>query len=205
MVELMAEVADTLIKHRKRLNDIATVLARHGLASLAARGSGIVGLAPVEDLVHRIVAPGDIDATEGERLRAALTELGTTFIKFGQMLSLRPDVVGEDIAQELSKLQADVPPDPPGVGQHTVEAQLGKPVLAAFGSFDAAPFASGSVAQVHRATLADGTAVAVKVLHDGADAKVREDLDLMKALISNKKTRSWRSCARRSWWQSSPP
>jgi ubiquinone biosynthesis protein len=180
----MAEVTDTLIKHRKRLNDIATVLGRHGLAALAARGGNVVGLPPVEDLVHRVVAPEEIDATEGERLRAALTELGTTFIKFGQMLSLRPDVVGEDMAQELSKLQAQVPPDPPGVGQRTVEAQLGKPVLAVFGSFDAEPFASGSVAQVHRATLADDTAVAVKVLHDGADDKVREDLDVMRALAA---------------------
>ena len=68
--------------------------------------------APVEDFVHHVVAPEDVDASDGERLRGALTELGTTFIKFGQMLSLRPDVVGEDTANELSKLQANVPTRP---------------------------------------------------------------------------------------------
>jgi len=132
------------------------VLARHGLATWAARGSGIAGVGPMESLVRRVVKPEEIEATDGERLRGALSELGTTWIKFGQMLSLRPDVVGQDVAAELSKLQASVPPDPPGVGQGTVEAQLGHPVSELFGSFDPEPFASGSVAQVHRATLRDG-------------------------------------------------
>ena len=180
----MAEVAATLVKHRDRLNEIARVLARHGLAAWAARGKGIAGIGPVESLVNRAVSPGDKDASDGERLRGALVELGTTYIKFGQMLSLRPDLVGEDTASELTKLQATVPADPPGVAQRNAEAQLGKPVGELYGSFDPEPFASGSVAQVHRATLVDGTAVAVKVLHDGADVKVEEDLELMHALAS---------------------
>ena len=113
-----------------------------------------------------------------------MTELGTTYIKFGQMLSLRPDLVGEDVADELSKLQATVPADPPGVAQRNAEAQLGRPVSELFGSFEAEPFASGSVAQVHHATLVDGTAVAVKILHDGADVKVHEDLELMQAVAA---------------------
>ncbi len=180
----MSDVAGALVKHRKRLNEVLSVFARHGLASWAARGGRIADIAPVEDFVHHVVAPEDVEATDGERLRGALTELGTTFIKFGQMLSLRPDVVGEDTANELSKLQAKVPPDPPGVGQATVESQLGKPVSELFGSFEPEPFASGSVAQVHRAALADGTAVAVKVLHAGAEVKVREDIELMKAVAA---------------------
>jgi ubiquinone biosynthesis protein len=94
--------------------------------------------------------------------------LGTTWVKFGQMLSLRPDVVGADVAAELEQLQGAVPADPPGVAQRTVESELGKGVADLYGSFEAEPFASGSVAQVHRATLDDGTAVAVKVVHDGA-------------------------------------
>ena len=178
----MTDVTGTLVKHRKRLNEIARVLVRHGLASWVARGEGIAGLEPVEKLVHRVTAPDEAEATDGERLRDAFTELGTTFIKFGQMLSLRPDVVGEDVANELSKLQANVPHDPPGVGQATVEAQLGHPVSELFSSFDTDPFASGSVAQVHRAALPDGTPVAVKVLHAGADAKVREDVELLQAV-----------------------
>ena len=180
----MADVTGTLLKHRKRLNEIAAAMARHGLASWAARGGGIAGLAPIENLVHRVVSEEDISASDGERLRGALAELGTTAIKFGQMLSLRPDVVGKDIADELALLQAEVPADAPGVAVGTVEAQLGKPVTELYLSFDREPFASGSVAQVHRATLSDGTPVAVKVLHDRADAKVREDLELLEALAA---------------------
>ncbi len=180
----MPEFAETLVKHRKRLNEVVGVFARHGLAAWAARGGSIAGIAPIENLVNRVVAPDEVEASDGERLRGALSELGTTFIKFGQMLSLRPDVVGEDMATELSKLQATAPPDPPGVGQATVEAQFGRSVSELFGSFETEPFASGSVAQVHRATLLDGTAVAVKVLHAGADVKVGEDIELMRALAA---------------------
>ena len=122
----MAEVAATLVKHRQRLNEIARVLARHGLAAWAARGSGIADVGPVESLVSRAVPPAEREASDGERLRGALTELGTTYIKFGQMLSLRPDVVGEDIANELSKLQATVPADPPGVGPTERRGTAGK-------------------------------------------------------------------------------
>jgi ubiquinone biosynthesis protein len=180
----MAEVAGTLFKHRDRLNEMAAVLARHGLAEWAARGGAIATASPVDTMVHRVLSPEEMAASTGERLRGALTELGTTYIKFGQMLSLRPDVVGEDVADELSKLQATVPADPPGVAQRNAERELGGPVSELFGSFDADPFASGSVAQVHRATLVDGTAVAVKVLHDGADVKVHEDIELMQAVAA---------------------
>jgi ubiquinone biosynthesis protein len=180
----MPEVAATLIKYRQRLNEIGSVLARHGLAAWAARGSGIADLEPVQHLVNRVVSPEEREQSVGERLRGALTDLGTTAIKFGQMLSLRPDLVGEDVAAELGKLQATVPADPPGVGQATVEGELGQSVSELYGSFEAEPFASGSVAQVHRATLPDGTPVAVKVLHEGADLRVRDDLQLMAAVAS---------------------
>ena len=180
----MTDVTGTLLKHRKRLNEIAAALARHGLAAWAARGGGIAGFAPIENLVHRVVSDEDINASDGQRLRGALAELGTTAIKFGQMLSLRSDLVGKDIAEELALLQAQVPADPPGVAVRTVEAQLGKPIAELYQSFDPEPFASGSVAQVHRATLSDGTPVAVKVLHDRADTTVREDLELLEALAA---------------------
>ena len=101
----------------------------------------------------------------GQRLRGALSELGTTWIKLGQMLSLRPDLVGPDVAAELAQLQADVPADPPGSAEQTIKTDLGRDVSEAFSSFEAAPMASASVAQAHRATLPDGTAVVVKVVH----------------------------------------
>ena len=175
----MAELTGTLIAHRKRLSEVAAVLVRNGLETWVTRESGLLDAAALRKLRDHVVRPGVESLSEGERLRNALTELGTTWIKFGQMLSLRPDVVGSDVAAELEQLQGAVPADPPGVAQRTVESELGKGVADLYKTFDAEPFASGSVAQVHRATLHDGTTVAVKVVHDGAAERVREDLDLM--------------------------
>ena len=180
----MAELTDTLFVHRKRLGEFGAVLARNGLVDWVSRGSELLDTAVLRRLREHIVAPEVAELSEGERLRNALTELGTTWVKFGQMLSLRPDVVGSDVAAELEKLQGAVAPDPPGVAQQTVETQLGGPVAERYQSFEPEPFASGSVAQVHRAVLHDGTAVAVKVVHDGAPERVREDLEIMEALAA---------------------
>ena len=135
-------------------------------------------------LVHRVVSEEDVSASEGERLRAALAELGTTAIKFGQMLSLRPDVVGKDVADELALLQAEVPADAPGVAVGTVEAQLGKPVAELYGSFDRGavrvgfgrPGSPGDT-QRRNARCCEGVA-------RRADAKVRADLELLEALAA---------------------
>jgi ubiquinone biosynthesis protein len=179
----MTQLTGTLLTHRKRINEVVGVLARNGLADWVARTPGLVDSTVLERLSQRLGSDG-AELTRGERLRNALTELGTTWVKFGQMLSLRPDVVGADVAAELEQLQASVPADPPGVAARNVERALGKPVAEAYATFDTEPFASGSVAQVHRATLDDGTTVAVKVLHDGAAERVREDLKLMRAIAS---------------------
>jgi ubiquinone biosynthesis protein len=180
----VAELTGALIVHRRRLGEVARVLARNGLASWVPRGSGLIDQGTWEKLREEAVGPEVTELSQGERLRNALSELGTTWVKFGQMLSLRPDVVGADVAAELEQLQGAVPADPPGVAQRTVESELGKGVGDLYGSFEPEPFASGSVAQVHRATLDDGTAVAVKVVHDGAAERVREDLELMAALAA---------------------
>ncbi len=166
------------------MNEVADVLARYGFAAWVQRGGGLLEAGLVKRLSDRVVDPEIAELSAGERLRRALIELGTTWIKFGQMLSLRPDVVGADVADELSKLQASVPADPSGLAQALVESELGAPVGDLYGSFEAAPFASASVAQVHKATLKDGTAVAVKVLHDGVERRVLDDLDLMQAVAT---------------------
>ncbi|MGH8979004.1 MAG: ABC1 kinase family protein [Acidimicrobiia bacterium] len=173
-----------LMRHRARLDEIASVFAKYGFAAWVQRGSGLVSTRIMQGLVDRHVDPQIVSMSDGERLRRALTELGTTWVKFGQMLSLRPDVVGDDAAEELGKLQATVAPDPPGVAQALVERELGAAVSDHFGSFDPEPMAAGSVAQVHRATLPDGTAVAVKVLHDGVEHRVLADLELMEAIAA---------------------
>jgi ubiquinone biosynthesis protein len=173
-----------LMRHRARLDEIAGVFAKYGFAAWVQRGSGLVGTRLVQGLVDRHVDAQIVAMSDGERLRRAVTELGTTWVKFGQMLSLRPDVVGADVAEELARLQATVATDAPGVAQALVERELGGAVSDIFGSFDPEPMASGSVAQVHRATLRDGTAVAVKVLHDGVEHRVLADLELMEAIAA---------------------
>ena len=174
----------TLVRHRERLDEIGEILATYGFAAWVQRGSGLVSGRILQGLADHYVDADTLAMSDGERLRRALTELGTTWIKFGQMLSLRPDVVGTDVAAELTKLQANVPPDPPGVAQALVERELGDSVAQLYERFDAEPLASGSVAQVHRATLHDGTAVVVKVLHDGMEHRVLDDLELMDGIAT---------------------
>jgi len=125
----------------------------------------------------------------GERLRLALEELGPVFVKMGQALSTRPDLLPPDIAIELSKLQDQVPPFPGVEAQAEVERALGRPVAELFAAFELQPLASASVAQVHAATLrsADGgktpgLEVIVKVLRPGIEETIRRDVDLMRML-----------------------
>ena len=126
----------------------------------------------------------------GARLRLACEELGPVFIKFGQALSTRPDLLPADVAAELSLLQDAVPPFPGGQARERVEAALGAPVGQLFSHFDERPLASASVAQVHAARLpgaADGSpgmAVVVKVLRPGVEDAVRRDLELLHALAA---------------------
>jgi len=118
----------------------------------------------------------------GTRLREALEELGPIFIKFGQMLSTRPDLLPDDLALELARLQDRVPPFPGVEAQRLVEASLGGPLDRHFREFDLQPVASASVAQVHLATLHDGSAVAVKVLRPGIEHIIERDLALLDKL-----------------------
>src|SRR4051794_12375126 len=164
----------TLFAHRERIEEIASVLARNGLGLWARRGSGLLDHRVLQEVRAHVVGPDVAELSDGERLRNALTELGTTWVKFGQMLSLRPDIVGADIAGERARLQGAVAADPPGVAKRMVEAELGMDVAELYQSFEPEPFASGSVAQVHRATLQDGTAGAGQGLHDGPARRARE-------------------------------
>jgi ubiquinone biosynthesis protein len=173
-----------LVRHHERLDEIGEVLVKYGFAAWVQRGSGLLSARVTRGLVEHYVDPDIVAMSDGERLRRALTELGTTWIKFGQMLSLRPDIVGDDVAAELTQLQATVPPDQPGVAQALVERELGDSVSKLFASFDREPLASGSVAQVHAATLPDETPVVVKVLHDGVERRVLADLELMEGIAT---------------------
>ena len=119
------------------------------------------------------------DLARGVRLRKALEELGPVFIKFGQMLSTRRDLLPRDIADELAKLQDEVPPFPEAQSIANIEKAQGKPVGELFASLEAPPMASASVAQVHAAELHGGEQVVVKVVRPDIEPIIRQDLALM--------------------------
>jgi ubiquinone biosynthesis protein len=118
----------------------------------------------------------------GQRLRMALQELGPVFVKFGQLLSTRRDLIPLDIADELAGLQDDVAPFAADIAEHTVSEALGQPLNAVFAEFSSIPMASASVAQVHAAELASGTQVVVKIVRPDIAEVIREDIDVLNAL-----------------------
>lgn len=113
------------------------------------------------------------------RLVRAIEDAGVTFVKMGQMLSARPDLVPPTVAAALATLQSEAAPEPAGAAERVIEAELGVPVEELFASFDATPFAAASVAQVHRATTHDGASVVVKVQRPGAREQVAVDSDIL--------------------------
>jgi ubiquinone biosynthesis protein len=115
----------------------------------------------------------------GERLRLAFQALGPIFVKFGQLLSVRPDLIPEDIALELSKLQDRVPPFPPAEVEAALREAFGRPHAEVYKSFDLTPVASASVAQVHFAVLPDGREVAVKILRPGIRKTIVKDVAVL--------------------------
>ena len=116
----------------------------------------------------------------GVRLRQTLDDLGPTFVKFGQVLSTRSDILPDSVLAELQKLQDTVRPLPAGAAQAIVERELGAPVEEVFTRFDPEPLGSASIGQVHRAVLRDGEVVAVKVQRPEAPGRVESDLELMR-------------------------
>ena len=122
------------------------------------------------------------EGTRGEQLRLALEELGPIFVKFGQAVSTRRDLLPVDIADELAKLQDRVPPFPGNIAREIIERAQGRPVTETFASFEETPLAAASIAQVHAATLRDGTEVVVKVLRPEMRAVIQRDLEVLYAL-----------------------
>jgi ubiquinone biosynthesis protein len=119
-----------------------------------------------------------------QRLRLALEELGPTFIKLGQVLSTRPDLVPPEFITELQKLQSNVTPFSSDLALEIVKSELGRPIEEVFASFDKVPVAAASLAQVHRATLKDGKVVAVKILRPGLQEVIEPDLEIMRNIAT---------------------
>jgi len=165
------------IMHLGRFKDIAVTLFRYGF----------------DDVLHRLgfptrYLPGsrhplEAGTTTFERIRRALEDLGPTFVKFGQMMSLRPDLLPYALIQELRKLREDVAPVSFAEIRTVLEKSLDSPLEAVFSWFEEEPLASASMAQVHRAVLASsGQAVAVKVQRPGIGQIIRKDLYILEVV-----------------------
>lgn len=167
----------------KRYRQIVDVMVKHGFGYLVER----FGLRPFRSFREKLFGPRpQIEPlqvlSEAERLRHALEELGPTFIKFGQILSTRHDLVPETYITELARLQDMVAPFRYDEAREVIEKELGKKIEDVFLSFDPEPIAAASIGQVHRAKLLEGDEVAVKVMRPGVEKLVEIDLAIMMSL-----------------------
>jgi ubiquinone biosynthesis protein len=182
-IGLITRIPQT-IRNLQRLRDIVTVVARYGFDELVAR----LGLEGLVDKARRLLRmpPRAEDGVQRwsfeERVRMVIEELGPTFIKFGQILATRPDLLPMNLIVELRKLQDDVPPFPSDEAIAVIEAELGGPVGSFFASFDEKPLAAASIAQVHTAVLPSGEKVVVKVQRPGLQKVIANDLEILRFL-----------------------
>ena len=165
-------------RNLKRWREIILILRRYGLADWLSR----LRLDMIRDWIKDDHGVPLASYSREARVRMALTDLGPTFIKLGQVLSLRPDLVGSAQAAELQLLQANVPADPPEAVARTIESELKGTIPQLFDEFDQTAMASASIGQAHRARLPDGTAVVVKVQHENIRGKIHEDLEVLAGL-----------------------
>src|ERR687892_1287935 len=158
-----------------RISEIAQAAVRHGFGYFFERHR-LGDLIPFRE---RVPLDGDEPSVGGQRLRELLDELGPTFVKFGQLLSMRPDILPPDIIAELRGLQDDVSPFPYEEAEEVIRLELGQSLERLFRDFDPVPLAAASIGQVHRATLPNGRDVVVKVQRPGAHRQIEADLNLM--------------------------
>ncbi len=168
-------------KHVKRKAQIAKILAKHGFGFLVDR----VGLGKFVPFHWGILGHRrrKIPYSAPEHLRLAFEELGSTFIKLGQILSTRPDLIPEEYIEELSRLQDRIPPCPVEEIEKVIEEELGKPVGEIFSYFEKSAVASASIGQVHRAILKSGERVIVKVQKPGVESQIKQDLEILEELV----------------------
>jgi ubiquinone biosynthesis protein len=165
-----------------RLVQIQRVLLKHGLDDFVRATHLYRPLRFLFFLSPGIWFERRRSATRGERLRLALEELGPIFVKFGQAVSTRRDLLPPDIADELAKLQDRVPPFPGAIARQSIESAYQQAVSEMFAEFDETPLAAASIAQVHVARLKDGREVVVKVLRPGMQEQIQRDLEVLHAL-----------------------
>ncbi|MFM8572225.1 MAG: ABC1 kinase family protein [Pirellula sp.] len=167
-------------RNLKRWREIILILRRYGLADWLSR----LRLDVIRDWIKDDQGVPLASYSREARVRMAFTELGPTFIKLGQVLSLRPDLVGSAQAAELQLLQSSVPADPAEAVERTIQSELKSSIEQLFAEFEPNAMASASIGQAHRAKLPDGTPVVVKVQHENIRAKIHEDLEVLAGLAS---------------------
>ena len=159
-----------------RLRQVLSVAVRYGFGHVLDK----TGLGSLARLRAGLAADEDLARRRWEvRIRMALEELGPTFVKLGQLLATRPDLVPLSLIEELQQLQDNVPPFAASIARALIEAELQRPIDEAFAHFDERPLAAASIAQVHRARLHSGEEVVLKLQRPGLDERLRSDLDLL--------------------------
>jgi ubiquinone biosynthesis protein len=176
---------DRHLRHLGRYRDVVFALIRNGFGFIARD----LGLMDLFSMQKRKMAEEDIPAqasvsNRAERIRRFLEDMGPTFVKLGQLISTRSDILPKDIIQELEKLQDSVPAFSFDKVKHVIEEELGQPLEALFHSFDEKPIASASIGQVHHAVLHTGEEVAVKVQRPAIEKTIFTDLDIMEELAA---------------------
>lgn len=165
----------SVFRNLNRLREIVSVLIKYGLADWISR----LDLEFAKDLLKDPAKEKLARLNRPTRIRLALAELGPTFIKLGQILSTRADLIGVELADEFSQLQSSAPADSPDVARRTIETELGQPIEELFSEFEDKALASASIGQVHLARSKSGQRMVVKVQHSGIEEKIRVDLEIL--------------------------
>ncbi len=175
----MAETSFESIPHIgvnfRRWAEVLTILSRYGFDEFLSH----LELGEITKFLPSAKSGTHEHLTREARIRLALTEIGTTAIKLGQILSTRADLLGEPLARELEELQFNTPPTPAEQVRALIEAELSHPIGELFDAFEDEPIASASIAQVHRAQLKTGEAVVIKVQHPDIEERIRVDLAIL--------------------------
>ena len=169
-------------RHIHRYREIVGTLIKYGFQDVVEQLNIRYYLELGKSVLMQRPAEHITGVPRAARARMIIEELGTTFIKFGQIMSTRPDVMPADLIHELKKLQDRVPPYPTEQAVRLIEQELEAPLDKLFAEFDRTPIASASIAQVYRARLPDGTDVAVKVQRPDIQKTVEVDIEIMQTL-----------------------
>ena len=174
---MVSDAFDKKLENLKRVKYIVSILTKQGFGYFIER-LNLKRYIPFKERI-KLGKEKKEKKSAPVRLRLALEELGPTFVKFGQLLSTRPDIIPEDFIKELSKLQDNVPPFSYRQVEEQIKKELGKPINEIFLYFDKKPIASASIGQVHEAKLKNGKKVAVKVQRPDIEKTINEDLDIL--------------------------